>query len=240
MRDLPDLNVNYREGSFDKDVGYCATDFTLEQAGERVTIHRIYTENDQEVSRGEESGTITRVYAAEGLAQITLDDGRRYYFDLAERRLRTDLEHLTDWFELAPCGVLDAGQISLFIGWMSRIARALVPAFEVDERELSSINWGEPYNPYATQGYTQQRQRGAVLGDPLGFHYRLTLTEDRGQGQTFQFQRLLLEAGGLPVETSVSLIINSYGRHSVAVRSPIEKQPIVRETIKDCLPAKPK
>jgi hypothetical protein len=240
MRDLPDLNVNYREGSFDKDVGYCATDFTIEQTGERVRIHKVYTENEQEVSSGTLTGVITKIYAAEGLAQITLDDGERYYFDLAARKLRWNVEHLSDWFELPHFDVRDTEQLALLIRWMNRIARALEPAFEINFPETSSINWGEPYNPFAAQGYTQQRMRDAALGATDGFHCQLTLTEELDQSSAaFRFSRLLLKAGGLPAGMSVALFINSYGRHSLSVQSPIEKQAAVLETIKRCLPAKP-
>ena len=238
MGSLPDLNVNYREGGFDKDVGYCATEVTVEQTGERVRIHRVYTENDQEVSSGTVAGTITKIYSAEGLAQVTLDDGERYYFDLAVKKLRPNLEYLSEWFELDSQDVQDRKLLALIIRWMNQITCALEPAFEIKFQETSSINWSEPYNPWAAQNYTQQRKRDAVLGDSDRFHCQMTLTEDLDQSSAFQSSRLLLEARGLAPETSVSFILTNYGRHTVSVRSPIEKQAAVLETIRECLPVK--
>jgi hypothetical protein len=239
MRDFPDLNVNYREGSFDKDVGYCATEFTLEQTGDRVRIHQLYTENDREVSGGVVCGTITRIYDAENLVQVTLDDGERYYFDLALKRLRPNLEYLSEWFELDSPDVQDPEQLALIIRWMNRIARALEPAFEIDFGDEEELDWSEPYHPAAIHGYPQQRNRDAIAGDPGGFHCRLTLREYADQGQTYRPNSLLLEAQGLPPETSVTFILTNYGRHTISARSPLEKQPTVRQAIKECLPAKP-
>jgi hypothetical protein len=238
MRDLPDLSVNYREGSFDKDVGYCATEVTLTQAGERVSIHRLYTENDQEVSEGTVSGTITRIYAAEGLAQITLDDGARCYFDLADKKLRTNLEYVSEWFELDSQDIRDQKLLALIIGWINRIARDLEPAFEVDFDEEVPLEWGEPYHPFADYGYPQQRNREAIAGDPVGFHCRLTFREEPDQSSAYRPSNLLLEAVGLPPETSVSFTLTGYGRHTVSARSPIEKQAALLGAIKECLPAK--
>jgi hypothetical protein len=231
MKNLPDINASYREDSFDKDVGYCASDITIRQSGARVDIRTIYTENEIEKHRADASGTISRVYEREGMAQIKLDDGRRTYFDLNAGKLRDNVEFIGGWFETESFDARDKNQMARLIQDISHIARAIEPAFAVNFQEQGDICWGEYDYPFAAYG-SAQRKCEAIVGDADSFHCRMTMTQDVDDDSTYRFARLLLEARGLPAEASVSFIINSYGHSSLSVRSPLETHPSILDTLK--------
>jgi hypothetical protein len=231
MSDIPDINISYLEGGFDKDVGYCASQITIRQSGTRLTIQTICTENEIETQRYDEAGTITRVYEKEGLVQVTLDDGRRTYVDLNAKKLRSNAEFINGWLEIESFDVQDNNRIAGLIQWMNHIAREIEPAFEIGFPEQSDIAWGEYDYPLAAYG-SLQRKRVAVIGSQRPFSCQLTMTEDPDVDSHYQFARLLLEARGLPAGADVSFIVNSYGHSTISVRSPPEKHPAVLDAIK--------
>lgn len=88
----PDISCCYKRSSFDKDTGWTETVTTIEQHGDGVVVTEVTTENGVETKREIEHGAITKTYRDEHLVQITLDNGRRVYYDVRKKELNRTLE----------------------------------------------------------------------------------------------------------------------------------------------------